>query len=302
MEKTAAIIPIKKERDRSTFIGGSDLPAILGLSRWKSPSTLWEEKKGLAPAQKPLEHLDWGHRLEPIILDVAQEKIGAPILSRNAIFQHPELPHFCTEVDGLIQGVTPIDAKTSASRGSWGDEWTDDVPYEYLIQVTWQIGIMRETGSRADHGKIAALICGSSLKIFNIAFDEILFSHLLDAAQLFWASLQREKKPDALLTPLKFEPMSSVEATDNILDIVHKLQTYKSLKADAEILMEELKNFMGEKERLTKDGEVLATYKPQSSSRPDLEAIYKQYPESKEMKKSSTFKVLRIKSGEKNGN
>lgn len=299
MKKTAT--PIKTERDRRTFIGGSDLPAILGLSRWKSPSTLWEEKKGLAPAQKPLEHLAWGHRLEPIILDVAQERIGAPILSRNAIFQHPEMPNFCTEVDGLIKGIVPIDAKTSASRGSWGDEGTDDVPYEYLIQVTWQIGIMREAGSKVDHGKIAALICGSSLKIFEVEFDNKLFSHLLDAAQLFWTSLQRDQKPDALLTPLKFDPMSSIEATDNILEMVHKLQRYRALKGESEILLEEIKTFMGEKERLTRGGEVLATYKPQTSTRADLEAIYNEYPEAKEMKKSSTFKVLRIKTGEKNG-
>ncbi len=34
------------ERDRSTFIGGSDAAGVLGKSRWDTPLSVWAEKTG----------------------------------------------------------------------------------------------------------------------------------------------------------------------------------------------------------------------------------------------------------------
>ena len=51
--------------ERMSYIGGSDAPIIMGVSPWKTPYQLWEEKMGNVVEDKDKEFIfARGHRME----------------------------------------------------------------------------------------------------------------------------------------------------------------------------------------------------------------------------------------------
>lgn len=56
--------------ERSTGIGATDVAAILGVHRWKSPLEVWAEKTGRIERsiEPPSERAHWGQVLEPVVV------------------------------------------------------------------------------------------------------------------------------------------------------------------------------------------------------------------------------------------
>jgi len=103
---------------RSTGIGSSDAPVILGLSKWKSPLSLYYEKLGLRePSQGEKEYIEWGLALEPAIIAgyqrVTKRETGKPM----DLFGAPALAAF-----GAYTGVRPSTSRYTVARDA-------DLPY-----------------------------------------------------------------------------------------------------------------------------------------------------------------------------
>lgn len=54
---------------RRNGIGGSDLAAICGISKWRTPMHVYLEKLGETPEEQMGEAAEWGTRLEPLVAD-----------------------------------------------------------------------------------------------------------------------------------------------------------------------------------------------------------------------------------------
>ena len=56
---------------RESGIGGSEVATICGLNKWESAYTLWAKKTHRieAPDLSGREPIEWGNRLEPVIID-----------------------------------------------------------------------------------------------------------------------------------------------------------------------------------------------------------------------------------------
>src|SRR5690349_8562125 len=52
---------------RAGGIGGSEIAAVVGLSKWTSAFELWHRKRGAIGQQAQNEAMEWGSRLEPVI-------------------------------------------------------------------------------------------------------------------------------------------------------------------------------------------------------------------------------------------
>ena len=66
------------QEERMMYIGGSDIAAIMGQSRWKTPYRLWAEKTGKieVPDLSTNESVEMGTRLEQFVADLFSEKTG----------------------------------------------------------------------------------------------------------------------------------------------------------------------------------------------------------------------------------
>jgi putative phage-type endonuclease len=172
--------------DRTKFIGGSDVSAILGVSPWRNRVDLWADKiKPRVEDGQNAAAKRRGSRLEPYILDMIREEHGLTIVRANERYVDKELPFLAAEIDAEyrdgdheqnieIKTVHPFKAK------EWGDIGTDSLPLHYIAQVQHGLGV---TGR--DVCKVFALI-GDDLKPYTVERDDELIRAMRDQCAEFW--------------------------------------------------------------------------------------------------------------------
>jgi putative phage-type endonuclease len=159
--------------ERQTSIGGSDIAAILGMSKFSTPYDIWRSK--VEPVEEEDEsekpYLYWGSVLEDVVAKEYALRTGYKIQRVNKKLVHPKHAFIAANIDRAV--VNPeiagnvrwkddrlttdkiLECKTSNAfaAGDWGESGTDDVPLYYLIQCQWYLGV---TGAEtADLGSVA---------------------------------------------------------------------------------------------------------------------------------------------------
>lgn len=173
--------------ERDSGIGGSEIAAVCGLSDFATPYVVAARKLHLLPPEPPSEAMDWGHRLEPVVVAAYEEQTGRRTRRVNRIMRHPEHPFALASLDRVVVGEKRLlEVKTTRSR-----KWDDGIPADAECQVQWYLGI---TGyPTAD---IAVLRSGSELSILPVTADPDYFADLLTIAERFWTNLQAGILPD----------------------------------------------------------------------------------------------------------
>ena len=132
---------------RGEIIGGSDIAAILGLSKWTTPQQLLQ-RKALEESIKVNEPMFWGTRLESAIADVYEERycdkehsLFDPVKDwdRGHQVRHPDHPWLAASPDrllikgdfGEIVGGLEIKNIGTFSKKSW----KESVPVYYQTQA-----------------------------------------------------------------------------------------------------------------------------------------------------------------------
>ena len=287
-------------QDRSKYIGGSDIGALLGLSPFKSPLAVWMEKTGKEVKALDSLPLRFGSFVEEFVANEYAKATGFALRHDESIYIHPDHSYMSAHIDrfvhsdGLDQPATKIlECKTANpfSRAQWGDPGSDQIPLHYLTQVTWYLAI---TGiERAD---IAVLIGNTDFRIYTIIRDPELENLVLEKAHHFWHEHVLKDIPPPVQTPedcqmlfQRSDPSKTLEANTETLALLERLQTlhYQGNACEEEItaLKTQIMAQMQDAEVLAHQGQVLATWKaPKPSFRLDakrLEAeertIYEKY-------------------------
>lgn len=196
-------------KNRNEMIGGSDIAAILGMSRWKTPLKLWCEKteKLPAPDLSDNEAVELGKELEDFVAQKFTKETGKAVRRSPKYYQHPDYPYMVAHVDRLVTGTDEIlECKTCSAFKA--DEWefetveeeqpdgtikkvqVPSIPQEYILQVIWYLGI---TGRKVGH--IAVLIGGQRFRKRHIDFDQELFNQMVEAAKEFWQHVKEDTPP-----------------------------------------------------------------------------------------------------------
>jgi putative phage-type endonuclease len=296
--------------DRTGFIGSSDAAAILGISPWKTPLQLYLEKIGEAPKETEEQNLKAktrGKRLEPYIMDMLREEHGLRIVGRNVIHHDAELPYIRAEIDAecAIEGPETrefsrgsIEAKTvhPFKVKEWGDQDTDQIPVHYTAQAMHGIMV---TGR--DHTLFAVLI-GDDLRLYRVERDPAIIIGLRQKEIDFWNNhvLARVPPPPTtvkdVLHLFKSDLGTIAEADDAIYAAIERMREIEPMRKEYEKLKERIEVFMGAAATLTREGEILATWRSQSSRRFDQAAFAADHPELVEQfKRTSVSRVFRLK-------
>ena len=169
---------------RKSLIGGSDAAAILGLSRWETPLSVWSEKTGAIPTEDKsgILAIEVGNELENLVCKLFEKRTGKKTRRVNDYRIHPQYSFIGCQIDRRVVGEDAIlEAKTASWRKA--EEWKDDeIPQEYLVQVMQQLLV---TG--AAHAYIAVLIGGNQNFLWKkVERDETLIKTILDREVEFW--------------------------------------------------------------------------------------------------------------------
>jgi putative phage-type endonuclease len=123
--------------ERAKGLGGSDAAAALGLSKWKTARQLYAEKRGeIAIEIYDEEAIWWGNALEPIVRQKYAETTGYTVRLPQRTLWHPVHDFMCAHIDGFVDDPKRgYEGKTAFRSTGWGEQDTDQIPTEYLLQV-----------------------------------------------------------------------------------------------------------------------------------------------------------------------
>lgn len=211
--------------DRSHWLGSTDIVKLCRLSHWGNEITVWEEKvaglNGKAPQkqQEPDEGavlLELGKYVEPFIAERYEALHQGRVVSfRTSSLAHPNTLYWACSPDFLIapclaltmQSTEPYDRRQHIIHGletkmvlfsghraeeleTWGEEGTDQVPQDYLIQCQWCLAV---TG--LPRWDLAALWYGSEIRRYTILPQPELIERLKAIADDFWKNHVLTEKP-----------------------------------------------------------------------------------------------------------
>jgi len=286
--------------NRMGFIGGSDVAAALGMSRWKSPLQLWAEKTGeVEPTDlSEVEAVQLGTELEDFVAKKFEKKTGLKVRRAPKDYIHPNFDYMRCQVDRLIEGRDELlECKTCSA---WkAKEWDgEDIPQEYIIQVMWQLGV---TGRSV--GYIAVLIGGQSFKHKRIDFDQKLFDMLKDGVIAFWDMVQSKTAPMAMgldngtiqgLFPTSDETMQEVEDLNQTIAYLQETKMHiKEMEKEKAEIEAKIKQRIGENLGV-KTSEYVVKWSNQNRASIDT-ARMKEDGAYEKYKKITPMRVLRVR-------
>lgn len=304
--------------DRSTFIGGSDVAAILNISPWASPVQLYEKKVNPpTPTAHEANRKEKrrGKRWEAVVAEMLVEELEArghkvKIVAANKRYTDPTVPYFACEIDFEIlldddTEITNVELKTvhPYKSNEWGEEGTDESPVWYSAQGMWGLGI---TGRHMCI--VAALFGADELKVYFVERDEETIVAMRERANAFWQNHVVPKIPPApttladltLLYPKDSNGpalLADDELTAKLLRMRAIDREIKARTAEYELLEFEVKRVMQDCSELVVAGATAATWKQRSHSWLDQAALKEEHPDiHKRLMRKGTSRVFTLKS------
>lgn len=178
---------------RKTGIGGSEIAAIFGESRFAAPFDVWLAKVH-GWEQPETEDMLRGTFLEDGTARWYAHRMGHALerLQHCSTLRHRVHEWALCTSDRIVSAPTGKERILSIKcprRG--GDEWgtggTDNVPGEYLLQLQWEWAIHASHGLQLDEEMDLAAVIDGELVIYPVKADRELQAWLLDYAGKWWA-------------------------------------------------------------------------------------------------------------------
>ena len=254
------------EPNRASYLGGTDVAAIIGASPWKTPMDVWRLKTGKAQPAPMTERMEWGLALEPIVIDQYARRFGMQTMP--AQFRAlADCQFIGGHADGLAwpahltgEGLPPATAENpngvrllevkcvnSYSRKIWAT----GVPFDYQCQAQLYLAL-----HELKLCTFVVLFGGCELQTYDVEADPILQHQLLTAARTFWTRFVLADVPPPMLgLPITGEPQQqaqevpegSREADEqcraDLADLVRLRESIDALETDEQEVLCRLKEF-----------------------------------------------------------
>jgi putative phage-type endonuclease len=281
--------------DRTKYIGGSDIGAILGLSKFRSPLEVWMEKTGKEVTKQDSLPLRFGSFAEEFVASEYARSTHSELLHDESTHIHPTYPYMSAHIDRFVlgngsaqppTGILECKTANSFSTGNWGEAGTDQVPMTYLCQCIWYMAITQI--QRAD---LAVLFGNSDFRIYQITQDQALENLVIEKAIAFWEDYvlkdiapPASSQADCHLLFQKGDPQKTVNASSQTLELAKRLHLLNEEMATREVEIASIKQIfmsaMGDAESLLYQDQVLATWKaPKPSYRLDSKRLELEHPQ-----------------------
>jgi putative phage-type endonuclease len=284
-------MPLTKKQieDRVNYLGGSDSAAILGLSRYKTPLSVWAIKTGaIVPDDISQEMpVKLGNMLEETVCKLFEEETGKVLLPVTETLFHPQYKFIGGNLDRRVQGERAFfEAKTTNSykQSEWENE--DEIPIEYQIQCHHYLIV---TG--LERAYIGCLIGNRKFVWRVIERNEKLLADMVAKEVAFWNNFIVPKVMPMTITSEDGGILYALfpkAAEESIVELDDKAQQICEIRdsslADLKILEKQIDEYDNTLKAMLKTYEagVTKTYriswKNQSEKRLDVELLKKEEP------------------------
>ena len=302
---------------RRQGIGGSDVAAILGLSPWGSPWSVWADKTGLTPIDdrdNVTDDMEFGTRAEPMLTKWFQDRTGLLVAGEQMELSHPDKPWMKCTADGFVfdnefdhfsldNALGIVEHKKTADHA---DKWAEQIPFHYQCQAQWMLAI---TGLPVVWFSVLHVPFGrTTYATYRFERDDTDIEHITSTCERFWTDRVLTGTPpptdgstattEALATAWDDTTDEPVELDDAIRRIVADLAdvkaTIKRLEADKAEAENAIKAALADHETGTADGWKVS-WKPQTRSAIDAKALRAEMPDvADKFTRETSSRVLRI--------
>ena len=223
--------------ERRQGIGGSDAAAILGLSPWSTPMTIWLDKTGRSQPKPETPQLRLGTYFEDYVAKLYCEETG------NRVENYRTMIHKGCLLGNLDRLIIPEGSKIASHKGeirtnglveckTSGVDWNGEVPIHVQIQVEHYMGLE----DKLEYADVAVLFRQSlKFEVFRVERDDEVIKTMRERLAAWWDEyVVGDKMPppineeDCKLLWSRSNPGKSVTATE---EIEAKVKAY--LEADA---------------------------------------------------------------------
>lgn len=200
---------------RSSHIGASDLPIIMGVSKWTTPLQLWRERLGFA-ANKDDGNKRYGRDMEASTLESVNKMMDQNFAP--AVFVCDELPWASASLDGWDESSNTAVEIKQANADDHKTACSGDVPTHYYPQVQWQMFVCD-----LQHIHYASRHKGD-IQLIEVARDDDYITKCLEAAAEFRDYLDKMIAP-----PMHDRDHSEIDVDDNFLKLAAEFREVESL-------------------------------------------------------------------------
>lgn len=182
---------------RRKGIGASEIAAVLGISPWESPFSLYWRKVNDWDFDGSAA-MEWGTRLEEAIaqkyVDGHPElELGLGQLEHHAI--HPWMlatpDRYLWPVETTrLDVIALLELKTAHTADGWGEPGTTEIPVYYRAQVLWQMAVVDVLWA-----DVAVLIGGSDYREYTVHWDDKDINVMHEAGRRFMARIENGDPP-----------------------------------------------------------------------------------------------------------
>lgn len=191
--------------ERRSWVGASDIAALLLLDPYRGPRDVWLEKvHGFVPEKQPprqTDAKDIGSCFESGCLDLAEVRLGETVF-RHDLLREIDGTKIRVTLDGWLAGDdgpnVPVEAKTAGIINPWGvdpDDWgadgTDHFPPKYIVQLHAQ---MMATGAK--YGYLSAVIGGIGHRLYRCERVDEIVETITKVVADFWVCVENQTEPD----------------------------------------------------------------------------------------------------------
>lgn len=192
---------------RREWLGSSDIPALLGVDRYRNLGDLFLEKTGKTEiVETTNEPANLGDHLEEGLCNWLADRLGTEVVrgehrsSEDGLLR-AQLDGFITETGETVEIKTTglFNPAFRPDVEGWGADGTDDVPYRVIAQVQFALML-----SGAPRGHVVALLGGGGgVRHYVIEAMPELQEEIERRARAFWT--------EHVLTGVQPEEIPSVE-------------------------------------------------------------------------------------------
>ncbi|HEY3559713.1 MAG TPA: YqaJ viral recombinase family protein [Kribbella sp.] len=169
----------------------SKISAVLGISPWTSPYTLWQLMAGNEQPDEQTKDQARGHYLEPAIAHWFQDQHPDWVVDYpGGTWASIERPWMVANPDGLVREDALLEIKTDAGNDDWGRPGTDQVPVWYRAQAQWAMDI---TGRSVTY--FAVLTSFLDFREYVVEYDAEDASFARGRAEAFLSSIEAGEPP-----------------------------------------------------------------------------------------------------------
>ena len=287
---------------RAKSLGGSDVGAVLGLSKYCSAIDVWMEKTGKDITARDSLPLRFGQFAEAFVASEYALATGLSLVTHDAAVIHPEYDYMHGHIDRfVVSGDLPLfgdNGRITASRilecktanpfaqSEWGEAGSDQVPLSYLVQCVWYMML-----TNIDRTDLAVLFGNADFRIYEINRDLELEQMVLERAKSFWENHVLTDIPPRATSESDYKTLfgkssvsKSVEAPAQTCELIKKLKSLNEqidhYEAEVSQIKQSIMGQMQGAEVLTFQGQTLATWKaPKPSLRLDAKRLSEEHPD-----------------------